>query len=70
MITAKDTENMVRAVAGIDFSKAVQKVMHARANKRTCAHPAGCELLAAPGEIYCDGCGTDPLLGTYDEVQS
>lgn len=35
---------------------------------RTCAHPAGCELLAAPGSIYCEGCGTDPHIadGAFD----
>jgi hypothetical protein len=31
-------------------------------SQRKCAHPAGCELLAAPGDIYCEGCATDPTL--------
>jgi len=29
---------------------------------RKCSHPAGCELVAAPGSIYCEGCETDPTL--------
>jgi len=28
-------------------------------NRRRCAHPAGCELLAMNGDIYCEGCATD-----------
>lgn len=30
--------------------------------RRICAHPAGCELPAAEGSIYCEGCGTDPMM--------
>lgn len=35
---------------------------------RKCAHPAGCELLAAPEAIYCEGCGTDPTLSEGGEA--
>lgn len=34
---------------------------------RKCAHPAGCEMLAAPGDIYCEGCATDPHLHDADD---
>lgn len=33
-----------------------------RRQNRTCAHPAGCELLAEAGDIYCSGCASDPML--------
>lgn len=35
-------------------------------NPRVCAHPAGCELPTAHGDIYCEGCGTDPTLAQDD----
>lgn len=35
------------------------------AKVRKCAHPAGCDMPAAPGDIYCAGCATDLMLGSY-----
>lgn len=29
---------------------------------RRCAHPTGCDLLAARDDIYCAGCASDPSL--------